>query len=353
MISIKKYLESNVAVFSPCEKSEDSLMATALQTYRNSLLDMGKSGYRACPASGAILQHDLSGLERRLAREVAAPMLQEAGKEVSEILSRWGEETAEHLRGTTEEVKGLLITLAGTAESLGERNQRYAGQLHQLTSRLRSVANLEDLSQVRSSLMQTANELKTCVDQMEQDGQQVIARLQTRVATYETKLKETEDLALRDGLTGLPNRLHLERRMELRMESQQRFCVAFIDLNHFKSINDRYGHSAGDALLKQFADELKVNMRPGDLVGRWSGDEFLVLLDSDLAGAAVMIDRIRKWVFGDYTLSGQPKVRVDAAIGLAERMPGETIPQLIERVDRAMYVEKGLRTPEHNGLPVN
>ena len=59
-------------------------------------------------------------------------------------------------------------------------------------------------------------------------------------------------------------------------------------------------------------------MRPGDVVGRWGGDEFLVLLDSDLAGAAVMIERIRKWVFGDYTISAQAKVRVDAAIGLAE-----------------------------------
>jgi diguanylate cyclase (GGDEF)-like protein len=353
LISIKKYLESDVAVSAPDGEYEGELVAATLQTYRNNLLEMGKSGYRACPASGANLQHNLSGLEKRLAREVTAPLLQETGKEVSEYLSRWGEQTAEHLRGKTEEVKDLLITLARTAESLGERDQHYAGQLHQLTSRLRNVANLEDLSQVRFSLMETANELRTCVDQMEQDGQQVIARLQTRVATYETKLKETEELALRDGLTGLPNRLHLERRMELRIESQQQFCVAFIDLNRFKTINDRFGHSAGDQLLKQFADELRANMRPGDLVGRWSGDEFLVLLDSNLAGAAVTIERIRKWVFGDYTISGQPKVRVDAAIGLAERLPGETIQQLIERVDRAMYDEKGLRSPEQNGLPIN
>ena len=72
------------------------------------------------------------------------------------------------------------------------------------------MADLEDLTQVRSSLMQAAGELKTCVDQMEQDSQQALAQLESKVSTYENRLKETEELALRDPLTGLPNRLHLE-----------------------------------------------------------------------------------------------------------------------------------------------
>ena len=237
------------------------------------------------------------------------------------------------------------MVLARTAESLGERDQRYTAQLHQFTTHLRSVADLEDLTQVRSSLMQAAGELKTCVDQMEQDSQQALAQLESKVSSYENRLKETEELALRDPLTGLPNRLHLERRLEWKIENGQTFSVAFLDLNKFKAVNDKYGHPAGDLLLRQFSEELKSNVRPGDVVGRWGGDEFVVLLDCDFAAATVLLERVRKWVFGDYTIAPDDqaeKIRiwVSAAVGIAEWKAGEPLQQLIERADRAMYKDK-------------
>lgn len=354
MISIKKYLDWEPAGLPLSQPNQGELFRAALNSYRSALLDMGKSGYRACPAFGSNLQQTLSGLEGRLANQVTVSLLQETGKEVTVQLSQWGECTAEHLKGKAQEVKDLLIMLARTAESLGERDQRYASQLNQFTTHLRAVADLDDLTQVRASLMQTANELKSYVDQMERDSRQAIAQLEARVSTYETKLKASEELALRDPLTGLPNRLHLERRIAWRIENQQPFCVVFLDLNQFKRVNDRYGHVAGDVLLKQFAGELKTNLRPGDLVGRWSGDEFVVLLDCDLAGAAVTTDRVRRWVFGDYTIemngdSEKLRMRVDAAIGIAEWAVGETVEQVINRADHAMYENKKQAKPQVSG----
>jgi diguanylate cyclase (GGDEF)-like protein len=123
--------------------------------------------------------------------------------------------------------------------------------------------------------------------------------------------------------------------------------VAILDLNHFKQVNDRYGHPAGDNLLQQFSQELSANMRGTDLAGRWSGDEFIVVLDCDLAGALSQLERMREWVLGDYTIqlaadTAQAKVTVDAAIGVAQWQPGESAQQVIERADSAMYAEKKL-----------
>ena len=118
-----------------------------------------------------------------------------------------------------------------------------------------------------------------------------------------------------------------------------------LDLNHFKQINDRYGHAAGDELLKQFAKELQTNARTGDLVGRWGGDEFLLLLCCDPSGAQSHIKRIRDWVFGKYTIRTKSdkapvQVQLDAAIGVAEWHLAESLEQVIENADAAMYREK-------------
>ena len=347
MISLKKYLDMDPDKPHATEPDPGELLSATLDSYRSALLAMGKSGVRACPALGSDLQHGLAGLEKRLSNKITPSLVRRTGKHVEEQLDQWGGRTAEYFKAKTNDVKELLLVLARTAESMGDRDQRYAKQFSDFTTRLRTIADLEDLGQVRASLVQGATELKNCVDQMAQNSSKSVEQLRAKVSTYETKLKTVEQFALRDPLTGLANRRNVEERMEWRITHEQPFCVVFLDLNRFKQVNDTHGHLAGDSLLKQFSEELRSNTRPSDVVGRWGGDEFIMVLDCDLTGARAQIARMQKWVFGEYTIqlgasTGKIKVSVDASIGLAQWLPGETIQQVIEHADAAMYKEKEL-----------
>ena len=347
MISLKKYLDSETDEPYVSEPDPGELFAATLKSYRCSLVAMGQNGARACPVVGSDLQRNLAGLEGRLYRNLTPSLFHETAKKVADELEQWSGRTADYLKARAKDAKDLLVALAKTAESLGERDERYAGHFSQFTTRLQAIADLEDLNQVRASVMQRTTELKHYVVQMEEESRQLVAHLQAEVSTYETKLKAAEDLALRDTLTGLANRRNVEERIQWRIAHKTPFCLAILDLNEFKQVNDRYGHPAGDSLLRQFADELSSHLRATDLVGRWSGDEFIVVLDCDLASAKTQLDRLRQWAFGDYTI--QPgtgmavaKVTVDAAIGVVQWRPGETLQEVIEHADAAMYREKKL-----------
>jgi diguanylate cyclase (GGDEF)-like protein len=345
VISLKKYLDSEAEPTPVSELDPGELFAPVLNSYRSSLRAMGTSAVRACAPVGADLHHNLTGLEGRLYRNLTPSLFQETGRKVEDELEQWGGRTADYLKAKAREAKELLLALAQTAESLGERDQRYASRFTQFTSRLQAIADLEDLTQIRASVLQRATELRTYVDQMEQESRQLVAHLEAEVSTYETKLKAAEELALRDTLTGLANRRNVEERLQWRISNQKPFCVAILDLNQFKQVNDRYGHPTGDILLKQFAHELSSHLRSTDLVGRWSGDEFIVVLDCDLSSARAQIERMRQWAFGDYTIqtgtgTESARIRVDACIGLVQWEPGESMQQVIERADAAMYKEK-------------
>jgi diguanylate cyclase (GGDEF)-like protein len=118
-----------------------------------------------------------------------------------------------------------------------------------------------------------------------------------------------------------------------------------LDLNRFKDVNDTYGHEAGDDLLKQFSTELRSASRATDAVGRWGGDEFVVILDGHLSEAQSHVERMQKWVFGSYTLrpgAEGPKVETTAAVGLVEWQTGETLKQVLARADALMYKQKAV-----------
>ena len=344
MISIKKYLDADTP-FILDEPQADELLATIIEAYRSALFMVGNQAVVGCPAPARELESGLEELAVRVAPESTPQTVSTIQRQVEELLVRWGASMAEHLKARTDEVKELLIAVARTAEAVGERDQQYATQFNGLTADLQAIANLDDLTQIRASVKRKAAELKISVDRMALDGQQSLAHMRTKVSTYEVKLKAAEDLASKDPLTGLANRRGVERRMEWYAAQKRPYSIILLDLNLFKSINDKHGHAVGDALLHDFASELTKTVRKEDLVGRWGGDEFIVVFGCDAATAKSQVDRIREWVFGNYTiqcagLQVPLKIHVEASVGLAGWYPGRTAQEVIKEADQAMYMAK-------------
>jgi diguanylate cyclase (GGDEF)-like protein len=337
VISLKKYIDAN-----PYE-----LLESTLASFRSALDAMGNTGVRACPHVGAELRTSLSNLREHLSSEATPDAIRETEKQVETKLEQWGERAAGFQKDRAQEFKELTLILVKTAGVVGERDQRYVRQVQEFTARLQSIADLQDLKDVRDSLFKSAMELKACADQMARESKETLAQLQQEVGQYQTRLEDAEKLAGNDAVTGLDNRRKAESFMEFRIARNRVFSIIFLDLNGFKQINDTYGHLVGDEVLKQFASELKSAFRSTDVVSRWGGDEFVVILDCDIGEANAQIERLSQWVFGEYTIrSGGKtlKISVNAAVGVAAWKPGETSAGLLERVDQVMYKEKGRRS---------
>ncbi len=346
MISLKKYLEAARGGSNrDCELDEMGLLGLALDAYRSSLVEMGNSGLDACPGLGKELKCNLAKLGDALSGDISRNMIFATETSVGEQLQDWGARTAMYYREKAAEVKDILIVMACTAESVGERDERCARQINEITARLKTIASLDDLSQIRTSIETGAAELKTSIDRMSAEGKAAIVRLRLEVASFQAKLEEAERIVSCDSLTGLRSRLSVEGHMETRMTSGLPFCIALLDIDGFKRVNDDYGHLVGDELLQMFSAELKSRCRSADIVGRWGGDEFIILFDCGISAAKGQIDRLKDWVCGHYTVhakSGPIKLVIDASIGLAEYFKGETMKSLVGRADARMYQNKGI-----------
>lgn len=353
MISLKRYLDSvSAGPIADCDQTESSLLAVALGAYASALLAMGSSSVDACPSLGSDLRQQFSQISRGMTNGIACEAIVKAEREVRDQLQDWGRRTARHYQQKSEEVKDLLIVMAQTAESVGTRDQRCAGQIRDVTACLTAVASLDDLSQIRASIEKSASELKSSIDRMTEEGTVAMERLKEQVATYRVKLEEAEAIAARDALTGLRSRLCVESLIERFIDSDVSFCVAIVDIDDFKNVNDQHGHLVGDELLQQFAAELVSACRSSDVTGRWGGDEFIIALECGISEATSQIDRLRKWVCGSYSVagkSGMQKLTVEASIGLAEHAPHESMKDLLARADAAMYANKSASRSSRSG----
>lgn len=158
-------------------------------------------------------------------------------------------------------------------------------------------------------------------------------------------LARIQELATRDDLTGLFNRrqmtLLLEQEHQRCVRSGRTFCLALIDVDHFKQINDGYGHSAGDEVLRGLAREARPAIRVADVLARWGGEEFVMLLsDTQLPQARGGVERLRQRVETATLLAAYPALRVTISAGLVEHIAGESVAQALDRADRALYQAK-------------
>lgn len=154
---------------------------------------------------------------------------------------------------------------------------------------------------------------------------------------------QIRELMLTDSLTGLANRRHLNERMNQETERSQRYghslSVIICDIDHFKGVNDTFGHSAGDAVICRFARVIADNARSVDFAARFGGEEFVILLpETERKGAEVMAHRIRD-AFKKVRVEGVDTA-ITASFGIATRYRDESGEQTLQRADKALYQSK-------------
>lgn len=171
-------------------------------------------------------------------------------------------------------------------------------------------------------------------------------RLQNQKDELTQAVARIQILATRDELTGLVNRRHmmdvlLQHRKRLQRSGHHRFCLALLDLDHFKRINDTHGHGVGDEVLRSFATVAQKELRDTDVLARWGGEEFLLLLnDASLEQALVVLDRARELISLAQIAPDVPALHVTFSAGLTAYSEGESMQACIERADRALYEAK-------------
>ncbi len=174
-------------------------------------------------------------------------------------------------------------------------------------------------------------------------GYFLIAYSVIRLANYLKSVKVLEQTAFYDPLTKAYNRNFIEEYIKEELRKAKRlkeeFCLLLIDLNDFKEVNDKYGHNAGDVVLKKVVEKLKRNLREYDLIARWGGDEFLVVLPAEKGSNILeivgrLVDEF-KITYGDVT--------VTLSVGYAcFPHDGDTLDKLIEMADSRMYRSKSV-----------
>ena len=171
------------------------------------------------------------------------------------------------------------------------------------------------------------------------------AHLRTQKQELEASLERIRLLATQDELTGLANRRHMLALLKAEQARQQRtgqpLSLALLDLDHFKRVNDSYGHLAGDLVLKGFADAARSTLRGSDVLSRWGGEEFLLMLpDTGPDEAELCVDRMRQGLAQVTFATVAPDLKITFSAGLSVCRAGAPLEAAIERADQAMYRAK-------------
>lgn len=175
--------------------------------------------------------------------------------------------------------------------------------------------------------------------------QQMRQRLDRQREALAEALAENRALAMRDELTGLYNRRAMVELIQLecrrRRRGQGTLLFAMIDVDHFKRVNDHHGHAMGDHVLRVFADALRANVRETDVLARWGGDEFLLLLsDIEPRSAQTLLERTREAIAALPVPNAPPGLRLSMSAGLALHLPHSSPQETLERADQALYAAK-------------
>ncbi len=201
------------------------------------------------------------------------------------------------------------------------------------------------LAQVFNQMLASIKSSFKRLDEMNKNLEKIVDARTMALQEANTELlsnnQKLELLSTTDQLTGLFNRRYMEEQIQVAIEKSERYgqamSLVMIDIDYFKSINDTYGHDMGDKVLAKIALTLINNVRGIDIIGRWGGEEFLILFQSDENGARSNTDKLRLEIMNtDYGIADA----ITASFGYTQNIKGDTIDSWVKRADQALYKAK-------------
>ncbi len=292
------------------------------------------------------------------------PVLDDLAVLVLAVTDSGQREFAGYLKQLNERLAAFIETLSqahegysASAESARSFNQQLRDQVSDLQNSVQEAADLESLKQALEQrlegLLQSVSKHQRQRDTSEEDVAERLQGLVKRVAEMEAEaqqfrqhIEEQRQKSLLDPLTGLPNRAAWSERLDLEVARRQRYggqlLLAVLDIDHFKRINDGYGHLAGDRVLKIIAGELNRRLRKTDFIARFGGEEFVLLIPATpMEGGLQLLETLRAAIEAcPFHFKGEP-VTITLSAGIAEFRNDEAAEVTFERADQALYRAKG------------
>ncbi len=253
-------------------------------------------------------------------------------------------------------VQGVNALREASLQSGRELGESMTEQVDGLSSSMQSVT---DLGQLKASVAERLDIIQSKVSahlqgdeerheqarQREQELREQLSLLEAEAEGLKKQMLEANVRAVKDAVTGLPNRQAYDERMEQEYSRWKRYGESLImmvwDIDDFKKINDQYGHRSGDKALKAMAGKLKESLRETDFIGRYGGEEFVVLLvGTDIEGARQAAEKMRQRVERTVLKANDEEIRMTISGGLSVFQHGDTPSDVFERADQALYKAK-------------
>jgi diguanylate cyclase len=245
-------------------------------------------------------------------------------------------------------MKNMMITfidrLGAAAASTGDYHQKIDGYARQIST----ARSIPELNKILDNVMRDTNTAQVEALRSRDDmiaARQEVHHAEVRIQELESKLQEMSELVREDQLTGSLNRRGLDDVFDREMARSDRrsspLCVSLLDIDDFKRLNDTYGHSTGDDALIHLVRVVKDTLRTMDVIGRFGGEEFLLVLpDTPLEDAVQTVTRVQRELTKRIFMHNHERLLMTFSAGVALRQPGEDQASLIKRADDALYKAK-------------
>lgn len=301
-------------------------------------------------------------IEKGLSTQALISALETVRDLVMEAYLAANQAFATYLNNVNQELAEIYSLLGGAVQnSADEREasrQLQANMMREMQNLEMNAANATDLNQLKNQVKSQLGNIRQAIDQYQHTDQarhQLAEQLETlgeKIKTMEveaeknrTSLEKHRHKALHDPLTELPNREAYNERAKAELQRWQRYgrplTIAIFDIDHFKKINDTYGHQAGDRVLKVIARSIAKRLREVDFFCRYGGEEFVALLPETNGEAALtVLDKIRNAIANAAFNYKEQPLEITVSIGIATFKENDTLTDAFERADQALYNAK-------------